>query len=1814
MKTIFKRAAAWLMAVMMIVNCIPVYAQDSSTDYSGQQINLADLMTKEAETATLTLVINNESYTNDPGSGETHLVTASPKGGYDVTYKRWEDQYKVMGTGVVDLYTIPAGTSLSDKGYSFPDLSVVNIGENNTYTFSPSVTWVTRDGVPFRENTIIENDTTIYLRLYGSAAEKRDLYFVCDASEGHIIHAAYDSVLLGDGIAQEHIDAATAAANVFLSGDCDHGPITGEQILKWQLRVTETGEMVDLVAGMPITDDYVGWDGKVKVYAVWETVEEPVTATFQYIAEDGAEPTIIETRERALGSILGTLPDMTAYTPEGKAFVGWQYEENGAAKYATMKTVITADTVYTAVFTDLVTATFRYVGLGTLSTVDLAEDIEIRTLRYGEALGTLPDMSAYETLYDAFAGWRYTDEDGNPQYATPDLAITRNMIFTADFYKVECGEVIFRDILPDGSENGEPQRVRMPVGMTIAEVFDHAEINLPYGTHPSDCIWRTPDGAAADMSAAVNAENAIELQTRAYQVVLSLKPIQSAFVAASGTRALIDIETDNYGNITLTITAHEGEKLTAEDFVSAEGVDLLRYVWMDSNGNPIDLQSLIDNGLTGNITATSNGTLTAAAAVEPRIRFRIAGDDDDAIYTVNVPAGTDLADWLAANSETKTSHIIKGNNVKLGAFVWKDEDGNAITDGYVVNEDMVLVGTLSDVTVTFYSDSSKAQQIGDVLTLSYGNTVSAFPTDELTVPDGQNFVEWRYTGTTGEVRFDSNTPVFEDMKVYAFCSQTHTVTFYTDSTLTTQIGDPVLTPDGEGFNTSRYPEVTPPAGQSLRYWVDATTPGSPVIFNPTIPITSDKKLYPVFDKHVIVIKDKATGEKITSVYIGSVLNVNVEAEEGYYYAGLQLENGTILQTNGEEVASTELFGITGEPDNGQYTVYVTPQFKKQVTVVYHAGEGAMILAAADGKTHTQVVNDSARMPGALDIIRNDGTTGIVFDGWAASENADDAQLTASQTYTNAQIAALDTDRDGVVHLYPVWDKADDAITVRFHSKYPTGAIDANGQPLENTTYEVYLKSGSYPVMPTLPRAGMETPSNVYGENNAQRYTISGWSTDQTGRGSNDYTQSKIDGVYPIGSQYQVAVTTNTDFYAIWIDDAADQNVTANFYIRSDGNIPQEPGRFDAGYYPAGWGNRITGIIKKPINIVNDPAKVALNIESAPSVSKIVSMLKDAKLNTDDGWSTTVSGSNKTVYYHGVPITVDSYNQGLWRVEWYVCKETGYGSSFNVDGRIRLSNRHMVTYMPNGGTNQYMPTSKQYEKDKVVTVEYTLGGNYPVRNGYTFLGWDEDPNATTPTYKRDDGATFTMPNNDVILYAIWACKPIELSFGGKKYIDDNGAVSASKQAFSFIIEKQDENGDYVQLSTVNNNTQGNFSFKYQFEKEGLYTFRVTEVKGTDATIAYDASVYTITVYIGSNEQGLYEVGRTVMKNNVIQTEQSIDFTNRKGKRDVTVTKVWKDENDQDGIRPSEITVDLLQDGKPNAQFEIKTLTAANGWSATWKDLPIATGTKQHQYTVLESSAGIGYTSTTSGDMDSGFTITNKHVPATTEVTVTKRWVDNSNAANIRPEDVTLTLTGSNGTKQTATFTGSGDVWTYTFTGLPAYHNGGTRVTYTVDETNVPAGYTKSVSGYTVTNEMLAFTVKKQVVGNMADPTKEFDFKVEILAADGTPVLPTETFKLGHGGVKTISGIPYGAYVQVTEDPAGYKAQHVLGTVIVDSATYKTEQPITSNGWGVTFINTNEVQIDTGVDLDGLPYTLLLLGAAGLGVLWMLLIARRRRDEA
>ena len=189
---------------------------------------------------------------------------------------------------------------------------------------------------------------------------------------------------------------------------------------------------------------------------------------------------------------------------------------------------------------------------------------------------------------------------------------------------------------------------------------------------------------------------------------------------------------------------------------------------------------------------------------------------------------------------------------------------------------------------------------------------------------------------------------------------------------------------------------------------------------------------------------------------------------------------------------------------------------------------------------------------------------------------------------------------------------------------------------------------------------------------------------------------------------------------------------------------------------------------------------------------------------------------------------------------------------------------------------------------------------------------------------------------------------------------------------------------------------------------------------------------------------------------------------------TVTKAWSDNNDQDGIRPSGVQVQLYNG--ITAVGEPVTLNTGNSWTYTWSNLPKYNNGQQINYTVREVSVPDGYTSAQTTAANGAVTITNSHTPATVERTVTKVWNDNNNAYEARTRSVQVQLYADNEAYgEPVTLSGGTDNansgWTYTWTNLPQ-KKAGKDITYTVKEVSVPTGYTAAYTEegttFTITN--------------------------------------------------------------------------------------------------------------------------------------------------
>ena len=277
-----------------------------------------------------------------------------------------------------------------------------------------------------------------------------------------------------------------------------------------------------------------------------------------------------------------------------------------------------------------------------------------------------------------------------------------------------------------------------------------------------------------------------------------------------------------------------------------------------------------------------------------------------------------------------------------------------------------------------------------------------------------------------------------------------------------------------------------------------------------------------------------------------------------------------------------------------------------------------------------------------------------------------------------------------------------------------------------------------------------------------------------------------------------------------------------------------------------------------------------------------------------------------------------------------------------------------------------------------------------------------------------------------------------------------------EEFEFTLTDQD--GKVKE--TVKNDKDGNIAFsELEFDKAGTYTFKIAEKAGSDTGIKYDTKTVTATVTVTDKGKGALEA--TVSYDD----EKAFENTYTPAKTEVPVKKVWKDENNQDGKRPTSVTVKLLADGQDTGKT--LELTEANGWAGSFKDLDADKGGTPIQYTVVEVTVA-GYTSKVTGDAASGFTITNSYSPETVDVKATKNWDDANNQDGKRPTKITINLLADGKKVDSKEIQAAADgTWTATFEKLAKY-KAGKEIKYTVTEEAV-AEYEATITDFTITNK-------------------------------------------------------------------------------------------------------------------------------------------------
>lgn len=196
----------------------------------------------------------------------------------------------------------------------------------------------------------------------------------------------------------------------------------------------------------------------------------------------------------------------------------------------------------------------------------------------------------------------------------------------------------------------------------------------------------------------------------------------------------------------------------------------------------------------------------------------------------------------------------------------------------------------------------------------------------------------------------------------------------------------------------------------------------------------------------------------------------------------------------------------------------------------------------------------------------------------------------------------------------------------------------------------------------------------------------------------------------------------------------------------------------------------------------------------------------------------------------------------------------------------------LIYNANGGVGD--DVTENWARNSVVSIWDNMDGTTPhfTRENYTLLGWDENPDATTPTYQLGQGS-ITLDKDVTTLYAIWKLNTVELTI--QKTVSGN--MYNANDEFSFTLAYDGKSETFTlkggesktfqvpvgaevtvteDLTKSNGYIPGNgagttVTLTFASEKDGIFKFTMPEEDGklvinNDKTVQIDAGISLETV--------------------------------------------------------------------------------------------------------------------------------------------------------------------------------------------------------------------------------------------------------------------------------------------------------------------------------------------------------------------------------
>ena len=550
------------------------------------------------------------------------------------------------------------------------------------------------------------------------------------------------------------------------------------------------------------------------------------------------------------------------------------------------------------------------------------------------------------------------------------------------------------------------------------------------------------------------------------------------------------------------------------------------------------------------------------------------------------------------------------------------------------------------------------------------------------------------------------------------------------------------------------------------------------------------------------------------------------------------------------------------------------------------------------------------------------------------------------------------------------------------------------------------------------------------------------------------------------------------------------------------------------------------------------------------------------VNTDKPITIDVNGKIVTTNIHIKPNATVKEIVAKWGEKTTTPGVVKWNIRINQEGQNLQNVKITDTLKTNNG--EYIPSTTGTQKFTLVEVEYNSDGS--------FNKWGAEQDLTGRLTLSADKKSFEINLGNI---------------GTKQYFlmyystMTSGTVQTNAARLTANGVDKTVNVNYHDLTGGSGHAGGDLASKIKLikvDEDGTTplkdaVFTVTKPDGStfELTTGADGSVVSNVLPQGSYKvkektapKG-YELGTDEYTLHVTPAGGAIQtITNKPIKTSVPVTKIWV------GPKAGPITVHLLADGTDTGKT--LTLNEAGNWKGTFDGLrKYKTDGTEIVYTVKEDDVA-NYTNAITGDIASGFTITNTNTEKV-NVPVAKKWI------GPKANSVTVHLLADGvDTGKTLTLDEAGN-WTGTFSSLDKYKADGTEIVYTVKEDDI-ANYTVAITGdattgFTITNTN---TEKVSVSGtktwndnNNQDGKRPASITVNLLK-NGTKV-DSKTVTPDVSGAWTYSFSGLDKYntdgteitYTVSEDSVDGYTSTVTGTNITNSYTPETTVVKVTKAW-------------------------------------------------